>query len=574
MPIAPASDYRVIVQYARYTKTPKILSHLKPENVEDAIHFLKRLDAPLYHRWLIRHQEKLTGQELNVQMHFTKFFPPIASDSLVNTALSVLTHEFLTYLESQCMVIDYSEESVLIGSFEQIDKNSSFFDFLQETFGSGQLEKRWSLVATTHNMQRIYDKNFYPPEQIINDIIEDKIPLETGVTVTQAFSDDVSDYCFCCGRTGKNYVAKDGFLELSAQRPQSRPSTKNPKICPVCILSVMISLIRTSSGSGQRKTSLVALRALKHNEPYDYVFNRLIGVTVGGCIATGALARQKNLGKTAQMYISSSTLPKYVLADEALELVNLSTQTKVNTKKSHLIKIFEDVLGYKQTWRSDEPVFLKAHYSIIKGQYYSLFKHLAVLLSNRSKSSRSEFLDRGIYEMIKHEVISMEERPDLVFGTALLIDAFMPSTFEKEDIKTEARKVAFYLDKPEEVLLRLRQINEGKDYATLRRDFSNRAQYKLLEDLLIRIHKEEDYGDFREEQNERKAFIEKVTGKSFGDQERLFLRFDDLLKIYLYIQNIFSEKYPNDPKRLKKGYSDFISRIKYALVARRPELTE
>lgn len=573
MPIAPASDYRVIVQYARYTKNANILSHLKPENVEDTKHFLKRLDAPLYHRWLIKHQEKLTGQELNVQMYFTKFFPPIASDSLVNTTLSVLTHEFLTYLESRCMVIDYSEESVLIGSFEQIDTNICFFDFLKETYGSGPLEKRWSLVATMHNMQRIYEKNFYPPEQIITDIIEDKIPLETGMTVTPAFSDDVFDYCFCCGRTGKNYSAKDGFLELSSQRPQSRPSTKNPKICPVCILSVMISLIRTTRGSGQRKTDLVALRALKHRKPYDYVFSRLVGVTVGDSIATGALARQKNLGKTAQVYISSSTLPKYVLADETLELVNLSTQTKVNTTKSHLIKIFKDVLGYRRVWRSDEPAFLKAHYAILKGQYFSLFKHLAVLLSDRSKRSRNEFLDKGIYEMIKYEVVSMEERPDLVFGTALLIDAFMPSKFEKEDIKTEARKVAFNLEKPEEVLLRLRQINK-EDYTILRRDFSNRAQYKLLEDLLIRIHKEEDYGDFREEQNERKAFIEDITKRSFDEQERLFLRFDDLLKIYLYIQKIFSEKYPNYPKRLKKGYSDFISRIKYALVARRSELTE
>jgi nuclear transport factor 2 (NTF2) superfamily protein len=167
-------------------------------------------------------------------------------------------------------------------------------------------------------------------------------------------------------------------------------------------------------------------------------------------------------------------------------------------------------------------------------------------------------IDKGIYKLIKWGVIHMKESK-LIFGTALLIDAFMTGQDE-----TTARKIAYYLEDPEKVLYRLRQIRK-KDTTSLTRNFSNEASYKLLKELLCEIYEKNGYGDFKE----------KIKMDENG-QESMRLSLDDILKTYLYIRDYIwenSEKIVDD-RTIRKKYSDFMSRVKYALVARRPELLE
>jgi hypothetical protein len=58
-------------------------------------------------------------------------------------------------------------------------------------------------------------------------------------------------------------------------------------------------------------------------------------------------------------------------------------------------------------------------------------------------------------------------------------------------------------------------------------------------------------------------------------QEYMLLSLDDVLKVYLYIRDYLLEKYKGqDEHKMRKSYSDFMAKIKYALVARRPELVE
>jgi hypothetical protein len=92
-----------------------------------------------------------------------------------------------------------------------------------------------------------------------------------------------------------------------------------------------------------------------------------------------------------------------------------------------------------------------------------------------------------------------------------------------------------------------------------------------LKQLLNTVNHEEELGDFDEEQEERKRSIEEAADISYDDGERLFLRLDDILKVYMYIHNIMSNDYQDTGKR-KKKYSELMGKVKYALVARRPEL--
>ncbi len=55
----------------------------------------------------------------------------------------------------------------------------------------------------------------------------------------------------------------------------------------------------------------------------------------------------------------------------------------------------------------------------------------------------------------------------------------------------------------------------------------------------------------------------------------MLLSLDDVLKVYLYIREYLLKRYKNqDENKMNKTYSDFMTKIKYALVARRPELVE
>jgi hypothetical protein len=561
--------YKLVVQRARLENNPEILSMLKKDEIEWAREFLKKLDEPLFLRWLSIHD--VNGKSESFSTVITTFSPPSSLDPLINTTLQTLTDEFLNYIEEKhYAAISFQDSSVAIHSFRKIDLTEVFCDFVKEKYSDAQLLKRWELIKATYNLK---DQTKIPsPSEVKRAILDGRLSLEVEAAGV-GFGDDVKDYCMFCGRTGDNYIAVTGFADFSSQRPQKGFSTSNPKICPICVFSVYVSMVRTSQGTGQQQKELVALKTTRKEAPFAYVFNRFLGIATGEYLSSMNLTQREDaFGKSALTYITASKLPLQILGDREFNVKNLSANTNLDRNKCIAIKIFDSVLGYDRLWRpDDEQEYKKAHYAILRNNYFSLFKHLGALLQNKGKKGRVT-LDNGIYQLIKYEVIKMEDRPDIIFGTALLIDAFMPSS-QSEDVKTGARKVAFYLEKPEEVLLRLRQMNK-KDYTTLYKDFTNKAQFKLLKDLLVRIHEEEGYGDFEQEQLERKQVIEQKADFTYDEGEQLFLRFDDLLKVYLYIQKILSQKYGDNPKRFEKEYSDFMARIKYALVARRPELIQ
>lgn len=559
--------YKLVVQKARLENNPEILSMLKENEIERARELLKKLNRPLFLRWLSIHD--VNGKRDSFSTAITTFSPPSSSDPLINTTLQTLTDEFLNYIEEKhYAAISFHDETVVIHSFRKIDLTELFCDFVREKYSDAQLLKRWELIKATYNLKD--QKEILSPLEIKRTILDNKLSLEVD-DVGVGFGDYVKDYCMFCGRTGDNYKAVTGFADFSSQRPQKGFSTSNPKICPVCVFSVYISIIRTSQGTGQQQKELIALKTTRKEAPFAYVFNRFLGIATGEYLSAMNLTQREDaFGKSALTYITASKLPLQILGDSEFNVKNLSTNKNLDRNKCIAIKIFDSVLGYDRLW-DDEQEYKKAHYAILRDDYFYLFKHLGALLQNKGRSGRVT-LDNGIYQLIKYEVIKMEDRPDIIFGTALLIDAFMPSS-QSEDVKTGARKVAFYLEKPEEVLLRLRQMN-NKDYTTIERDFTNKAQFKLLKDLLVKIHEDEGYGDFEQEQLKRKQEIEQKVDFKYDESERLFLRFDDLLKVYLYIQKILSQKYGDNPKRLEKEYSDFMARIKYALVARRPELIQ
>ncbi len=562
-------DYKLVVQRARVKNNPKILSGLEKCEVEEAKEFLKKLDEPLFSRWLSIYD--VNGKHEKFLTITTIFSPPSSLDPLINTTLQTLTDEFLSYIEEKhYAAIEFQGSTVAIHSFDKINLSELFYEFIKEKYSDTRLLNRWELIKATYNLREF--PSIPLPLEIKKTILENRLSLEienAGV----GFGDDAKEYCMFCGRVGNNYPVVTGFADFSSQRPQKGFSTDNPKICPICVISIYVSIIRTSQGTAQQQKNLVTLKTTRKEEPFAYVFNRLLGIATGEYLSVLNLIQKEDaFGKSALTYISASTLPLQILVNKEYNVKNLSTNTSLDTNKCIIIKIFESVLGYDRIWRpDDEQEYKKAHYAILRGNYFSLFKHLGILLQNKGRRGRIA-LDNGIYQLIKYEVIRMEDRPDIIFGTALLIDAFMPSS-QSEDAKTETRKVAFYLEKPEEVLLRLRQMKK-EDYATLEMDFTNKAQFKLLKDLLVKIHEEEGYGNFEQEQQERKQMIEQKANFKYDEGERLFLRFDDLLKVYLYIQKILSQKHGDNPKKLEKEYSDFMARIKYALVAKRPELSQ
>ncbi|AFC99942.1 hypothetical protein Mtc_1189 [Methanocella conradii HZ254] len=564
-------DFKLIVQMARKENNPKILSGLNKNEIYKAKQFLRKLNEPLFSRWLSLNT--VNGKFEKPSTIKTKFSYPSSLDPLINTTLQTLVDEFLYYLEEKYYaVIEFQKSSIIIHSFYKIDLSSIFSEFIKNRYDDTKLLYRWTLIKNIYNLQE-FPLIIPPPLEIKKVILDNKLSLEVEEAKV-GFGDDAKDYCMFCGRVGNNYSVVTGFADFSSQRPQKGYTTTSPKICPICVFSIYVSVVRTSQGTGQQQKDLVVLKTMKKEEPFDYIFNRLLGISTGDYISiTNMLQKENSYGKSALTYISASTLPLQVLVDEEFNIKNLSTNQFLDINKCIVIKIFESILGHGKFWHpDDEQEYKKAHYAILRGNYFSLFKHIGVLLQNKGRQGRL-VLDNGIYQLLKYEVIKMEDRPDIIFGTALLVDTFIPNS-DREDIKTETRKVAFYLEKPEEVLLRLRQINKEKDYATLEMDFTNKAQYKLLKDLLIKIHEEEGYGNFEKEQQERKQIIEKIANFKYGEGERLFLRFDDLLKVYIYIQKILSQKYGNNPKKLEKEYSDLIGRIKYALVARRPELIQ
>jgi hypothetical protein len=567
--------YKKVVQYARYTCDPEILNYLDCKEVGLAKDFLKGLGEPLFQKWITMNEPHGDGS-IGCDMAQSLLIPPAASDPLLKVTLRSLTNEFLDYLEKNYhAVIDYRNSEVLISTFEPISIRESFWEFLQTVYNDDFLERRWKFIQSAY---RVKDYENIPLPPVLRDtIINEKLHLEVE-NQSGSFGDSIKS-CMFCGRDSKTYIAKGGYVEFSSQKPQSKISTKNPYMCPICIFSVYVSPIRSSMPLMSKKVDLVTLGVNSdERSKFSHIFDRLFGISIGDSIAISSLGSyKKSYETTALTYLSSSRVPLSALADEDFRIANLTTGLDLDKKKILAIKAFEPVLGFKVLYRvrhdkSLESEYKKALWTILKGDYFSLIKHVGILIQNLISWKKEVTLDNGIYQLIKYEVIKMEERPDIVFGTALLIDAFLPASWKKENekLKTEVRKVAYYLEKPEQVLYRLRQITK-KDYATLRRDFANKAQFKLLKDFLTRIHEEEALGDFEEEQAQRKAYVEEVSTNTYNGSETLFLYHDDILKVYMYIQGLLAAEYKK-PNELKRKYSEIINRIKYALIAKRPEL--
>lgn len=561
-------SYKRIVQYSLFSGDFSNLNVIKGEQLEQAKEYARYIDQPRILFWLNQH--KPTEEPKKPSSKIKEFTPPESNDPLVNSSLVALAHEFYHYLEYNKKVgIHILENHVFFEYFTELDFRELFHNFLKEKYDDEALIKRESLIKETFRLRSYYD-----PIKIRDRIISENIPLEIYEQIV-TFGDDAREYCLFCGRRGKWEIAREGYVEFSQQRPQSHTRTKQLSICPVCIFASLVSMVRTCEGGGTTKSNLIALKTTYRDAPATYIYNRILGLTTGNLVTIQSLARGgKAFGGTLLTYLSASCLPEHALIQKDFRVFDLSTNRPLDKKKLLAIKAFEPIIGLDAFWRSRENQnYRKAHYEILKNDYYGVFGYLADLFSKYWR--KKELLERGIYKLLKNGVIEMNEEPEIVFGTALLIDSFMPEQWQKEEeeLKTEARKVAFYLERPEEVLLRLRQMS-GKDYTTIKEDFRNKASFMLLRKLLNRIHKEEGYDDFDSEQEARRKFVEERMRRSFGSGNFLFLGFDDLLKVYLYIQKLIRKTYGPDPKRIEKKYSDFISRIKYALIARRPELAE
>lgn len=555
------------------------MDSIDPGDVTAAECFLKRLNDPLYHRWLVRNTP--TGRDIGpIKTQVLVFRPPTSIDPLLSSTLDFLTTEFLDYIEREYFVsVLKADGRCSLVTFRDLDLKSIFHEFLKNRYNDDFLKYRWGLISTIYNLKKF--PNIPSPIAIREIIIANDLGLEVEEGV--GFGDNLKDSCLFCGRSSLNFEVKSGFADFASQRPQSGISTKNPRICPVCILSVYVSLIRTSSGTGNMRSELISLKFTSREDVYaidhfSHIFSRLLGISVNNYLTDLGYARFLNeYGKTAITHLLASDVPEYAIG-EGMEIWNLSTRTKLDLKSIKMIKAFEPVIGRRAFWvarnRKDyEQEYRKALFAAVLGRDpFALIARVGRLCHLSGNPLR--LLDEGIFELIKTEVIKMEERPDIIFGAALLIDAFLPKKREKDESKkTEIRKIAYYLERPEEVLYRLGQLNDGKDFTILKRDFGNRAQFKLLKELLCRIHEEEGYESFDQEQEERKAFVGSKTEKEYEDTgETLFLRFDDIIKVYVYLRHLLSRKYPSDHKKQEREYSELIQRIKYALIARRPEL--
>lgn len=559
--------YKEVVQYARWKNDFQNLNNLKPEDVPMAKNLLKTLDEPLYLRWILFNQPQ--GENI-IEHDFFNYVlsPPQASDPILNVALELLVKDFLHYLEKNYFAVIRNLGSELeISTFEPIDLDQSFWEFLGSTYDDFYLQSRWALIQSVYRLQQY--RNLPSPISLRDIIIQEKIPLP--VTKEIGSFGDVVAGCMFCGRESITYEVKKEYVEFASQRPQSRILNKNASFCPICLFASYISPIRNPN-------NCITLEANYEKEELSHLFNRIFGISIGNLITISFHSRLvSSYGKTALTYLAASRIPLNILIDPDFDVVNTVTASPLKKKKILAMKAFDSILGYEvfnRRIRGINPLereFKKALWAIINDEYFSLLPSVSLLARNLAPRKRELLLEDGIFELIRNEVIGMEERPDIVFGTALLLDAFLPKTWkDTEDLKTEVRKVAYYLENPEQALYRLMQIT-GQDYTTIEQSFRNKTQFKLLRDLLIKIHQEEKLGDFEKEQKERKKWIEESGGFSYDERERLFLYHDDILKVYMYIQDLLSAEEP-DPKRRKKKFSDLMTRVKYALIAKRIEL--
>jgi hypothetical protein len=560
--------YKEVVQYARWKNDFQNLNNLRPEDVPMAKNLLKALDEPLYLRWILFNQPQ--GKNI-IEHDFFDYVlspPPQASDPILNVALELLVKDFLHYLEKNYFAVIKNQGSGLeISTFDPIDLDQSFWEFLGSTYDDSYLQSRWALIQSVYRLRQ------YPrlPSPILlrNMIIKEKIPLP--VTREIGSFGDVVAGCMFCGRESKTFEVKKEYVEFASQRPQSRILNKNASFCPICLFASYISPIRNPN-------NCITLKANYEKEEFSHLFNRIFGMSIGNLTTISFHSRLvSSYGKTALTYLAASRIPLNILVDPNFDVINTVTASPLKKKKVLAMKAFDPILGYEvftRRIRGSNPLereFKKALWAIMNDEYFSLLPSVGFLATNLASRKRELLLDNGIFELIQNEVIEMEERPDIVFGTALLLDAFLPKTWkDTEDLKTEVRKVAYYLENPEQALYRLMQIT-GKDYATIEQSFRNKTQFKLLRDLLIKIHQEENLGDFEKEQEERKKWIEESGGSSYDETERLFLYHDDILKVYMYIQDLLVAE-EADPRRRKKKFSDLMTRVKYALIAKRIEL--
>ncbi|XES78389.1 MAG: hypothetical protein ACBZ72_05825 [Candidatus Bathyarchaeia archaeon] len=549
---------KTIVQYARYLKDERFLEFIPETDRQEARSYLQKLDEPLLIRNM--HQPKNCPRtEFSPQIYMHVFAKPEPSDRLISIAVESLVKEFFDYLERAFFVIIRQEEGheIILESFEKLNYDMLFWNFLISQYSDDNLTYRWSLVKALYNL-----KPYFDPFKIKNSILKNKIPLETPESPS-LFNDNSIRNCLFCGREIVDdksvHKVMGGFASFASQKPQSDIKTQNAIVCSICLFASCVSLIRTSNPQGLGYAKNIVLVAESGKEQYESVFNRLIGISVGSFFTMkNAETSIDKYGETTVTHLVASTAPIELLQDQHVNLISGASENPLDKRKIIAIKSFEELIGFRKMYKpSDESCFRKIHYDILRGNFFSIFGHLAGL------SNRKELIDNGIYRLVRYGVIELDDAR-IVFGSALLIDAFLPKSWKNaaDDAKTDTRKVAYYLDQPEEVLYRLRKISD--ETTSINKTFSNEASYKLLKELLQAIYEEEHYG----------AFQEKIKQNDLG-QEYMRLSLDDVLKVYLYIREYLLKRYKDqDENKMNKTYSDFMAKIKYALVARRPELVE
>ncbi|MGD6806542.1 MAG: hypothetical protein ACQCN4_06250 [Candidatus Bathyarchaeia archaeon] len=545
---------KTTVQYARYLKDERFLGFIPENDRQEAMSYLQTLDEPLFIRNMLQ-PKNLPSTEFSPQVYMHVFTKPEPSDRLISVAVESLVKEFFDYLEQLCFIVIRQENGeIILESFEKTDYDMLFWDFLVKRYSDDDLNYRWKLVRTLYNL-----KPFFNPFKIRDSILKNRIPLENREGAS-LFNDSSTSNCLFCGREISDneidHEVKRGFASAAKQKPQSDTTNKSAIVCSICLFASCISLTRTLNPQGLENSTNIVLETENIEEPYEAVFNRLDGISVGSFFTLKNAKRSiEKYGEATVTNLLASTIPVELLQNQSVDLLSGTSENSLDKKKILAIKSFEELIGFKKMYQpNDENCFKKIHYDILRGNFFNIFGHLANL------SNRKELIDKGIYRLIKSGVIDLDEAR-IVFGSALLIDAFLPEKASASESKTDVRKVAYYLEQPEEVLYRLRRISD--DETKIRKSFSNEASYKLLKELLQLIYDQEGYG----------PFSEKIKKDEFG--EYLSLSLDDILKVYIYIREYLLQKYKEkDDLKMNKIYSDFMAKIKYALVARRPELVD
>ena len=239
-------------------------------------------------------------------------------------------------MEQTFFVIIRQQEGheIILESFEKLNYDRLFWDFLESQYSDDNLNYRWSLVKALYHL-----KSYFDPIKIKNSILKNKIPLETRESPS-LFNDNSASNCLFCGREIADdeiaHEVKGGFASFASQKPQSDIKTQNAIVCSICLFASCVSLIRTSNPQGLGYAKNIVLVAESNKEPYEAVFNRLIGISVGSFFTMkNAETSIDKYGETTVTHLVASTAPIELLQDQHVNLISGASENPLDKQCCH-----------------------------------------------------------------------------------------------------------------------------------------------------------------------------------------------------------------------------------------------